>query len=341
MNQQVATQDKPTRAIDQFKTSLQLAEPTLRKMIPAHIPYDRFQAQLVTAVAYNPRLLECTSSSLVRAAAECVSIGLSLSPTMKEADILPVWGKDGTEAQFRPRYIGLMKLARQSGEIASIYSHEVYERDEFDYAYGLDKRLHHKPATGDRGKIIAAYCVWQTKDGTKEFEVVDEKRIERAKNASEGLKAYKNGKIKSTPWVTDEGEMTRKTAVHAAAKYFPRSTESDAFLRALHADETHEIEGAPTPPDDLEQISAPRTDAGASQIKSLEEKIGAEEPKDWKAEYAALAKELTAQDGGTWERWLMNTEERRDALKAGDEALGKKLAAMIEGKNAALTKAQG
>lgn len=332
MSNAVTTTDR--KPIDVFKAKLVLAAPTLQKMIPAHVKYDRFQAQLVTAVAYNPKLLECDENSLLRAAAECVSVGLSLSPTMKEADILPVWSPNGTAAQFRPRYMGLMKLARQSGEIASIYAHEVYENDEFVYEYGLDKKLIHKPASGDRGKIIAGYCVWQTKDGVKEFEVVDAKRIARAKDASEGYKAFKAGKIKSTPWETDEGEMVRKTAVHAAAKYFPRSTESEMFLRALHNDEDV-IDGEAAPVAEAPAIAAPRSDAGAAQVSSLEEKIAAPETIDPKKLYDILAKQVTKQDKASWTKWLEDSAPSRNDLAAAAPDLAEKLNALVSSRSAA------
>lgn len=351
---EITTTERPSRAIDVFKAKLTLAAPTLQKMVPAHVSYDRFQAQLVTAVAYNPKLLECDENSLLRAAAECVSVGLSLSPTMKEADIVPVWSPNGTAAQFRPRYMGLMKLARQSGEIGSIYAHEVYERDEFVYEYGLEKKLIHKPASGDRGKIIAGYCVWVTKDLHREFEVIDERRINRAKDASEGYKAFKAGKIKSTPWATDEGEMVRKTAVHAASKYFPRSTESEMFLRALHNDEDHIIDSEATPVVDTPALAAPRTDAGAAQVKGLEEKIvtggtfgaqnvqggasggtGTPEPHDWKKTYDSLAKQVTKQDRGSWNKWLEETAQLRENLAGADADLGAKLQQTVDAKTAA------
>lgn len=241
--QEVATQAQPgtevmeSRTIDRFKRQLENISVTITNMLPAHVPPEKFKSSLVTAVAYNQKLLACSPQSLIREAVTAAELGLSLNPNMKEADLLPVWSKNGTEAQFRPRYGGLMKLARQGGEIVDIYAHEVYENDLFDYDYGLDRRLIHKPASGDRGKIIAAYCVWTTRDGIKSFEVIDQRRIARAKDASEGYKAFKAGKIKSTPWATDEGEMTRKTAVRAAAKYMPQSTENEAFRRAVAIDQ--------------------------------------------------------------------------------------------------------
>ena len=58
------------------------------------------------------------------------------------------------EAQFQLGYRGLIDLARRTGEITSVYAHEVYEGDEFEYSYGLDKDLKHKPiGEEDESKI--------------------------------------------------------------------------------------------------------------------------------------------------------------------------------------------
>lgn len=230
------------RPIDVFKRQLKKSAAMIMPLLPAHLTEEKFTSMVVTAVAFNPKLQNCSMPSLLRAVAEAAELGLSLNRNLKEADILPVWSKDGDVAQLRPRYNGLMKLARQSGEIIDIYAHEVYEADHFKYELGLNKVLEHRPAEGDRGALTYAYVVWETKLHVRGFEVIDKKRITRAKAASEGFKAFKAGKIKSTPWDTDESEMWRKTAVHAGSKYMPQSTENDAFQRALNLADPVEFE---------------------------------------------------------------------------------------------------
>ncbi len=242
-SQSVATTDnnaKPPstqeneRFIDVFKHKLDVASEMIMPLLPAHLTPEKFKSMVITTVAFDPKLQACSIPSLLRAVADAAELGLSLNKNMQECDILPIWSTKGDVAQCRPRYNGLMKLARQGGMIVDIYAHEVYENDEFSYSLGLDKHLIHKPAAGDRGALAhTAYVVWQTKDGLKGFEVATPKRIAAAKAASEGYKAFMAKKIKSTPWVDHESEMERKTAVRAGAKYMPRSTESDAFQRAL------------------------------------------------------------------------------------------------------------
>lgn len=244
--QQVATQDPPAekeqgtqvtvRPIDKFKTQLVTVRPTVAPMLPPHVTWEKFTGMVVSAVMRNPALLDCDRSSLLQAVADTADMGLSLNPNMKEADILPVNKGQGKIAQMRPRAIGLMKLALQSDVVTKIWAHVVYENDDFWYALGLNKDLRHQPLMDDsqRGAMLQqAYCCWETKDGVRDFELIGPKRIARAREASQGFQAFKSNKIKSTPWSTDEEEMIRKTAVIAASKYMPKSSDSDKFQKAV------------------------------------------------------------------------------------------------------------
>lgn len=259
--QQVAAQSQNRQQVarawtqDEFQSTLDSRLPVLTPLLPAHVPVERFRSMIITEVAFNDKLWVCSLKSVIQAVRDAADLGLSLNKQMKEGDILPVWSPRGTEAQFRPRAIGLCKLARQSGEVSDIWSSVVYEKDTFHYALGLHKDLVHEPARdGQRGEMLQeAYCCWKAKDGSLGFEVIGAKRIARAKSASEGYKAFKAEKIKSTPWVEDEEEMIRKTAIIAATKYMPKSAESDKFMRAvaLAHDSTFDDDdhvGAPSAP---------------------------------------------------------------------------------------------
>ena len=310
--------------MDNFKRELELAWPTIAKLVPANIPPDKFKAMMIMAVSNNPKLMECTPISLTRATTDAAELGLSLNPNLKECDILPVWGPNGSVSQCRPRAGGLMKLARQTGEIADIYAHEVHENDTFEVEYGLEKKLVHKPASGDRGKITHGYVVWVSKEGNKGFEVVDQKRIDRAKGASEGYKAFKAGKIKSTPWATDEGEMVRKTAVRAGSKYMPMSSESDAFRRAMQLENEIDGEAQEVPAITLATSNPEPRPSSTAQVRSLEAKLVAKEPEmiveetpDWVSVAKKLRKDLSQFDSSleTMNQWLEETADVRATIK--------------------------
>lgn len=323
-----ATTEK-ARPIDLFKKQIELAAPTLMHMVPKDVPFERFRAEIVTAVAYSPELLECSTESLIRETAQAAGLGLSLNKSLKEGDILVVWNSKAQrkEAQFRPRYGGLMKLARKSGEIRDIYAHEVYANDFFDYDLGLNKRLDHKPAKGERGELTGqAYVVWETKDGVKGFEVVEAERMYRIRDRSEGYKAFKAGKIKSTPWDSDKAQMMRKTAVRAGTTYMPIS--SQAFHEALHKDVERDFEAADVElhgdyMDVTDATPAAPSEAAKKQTTSLEDRITGTQAAVTRIE---PPQELDGQDWGAWEKLMLAaakaaTVPERAAIFAAHEDL--------------------
>lgn len=76
-----------------------------------------------------------------------------------------------------PGYRGLIALALNSGQVTSINVQAVHRNDRFDYAYGLNERLEHVPAEGDRGDITYFYAYVKLKDGGHGFEVLSKAEV--------------------------------------------------------------------------------------------------------------------------------------------------------------------
>ena len=225
------------RPIDRFKQEIALRKDMMLPLLPKTLSYDKFEAMVIAAIGSNPELLEVDRASLLKACIHAAELGLSLNPTLGEGDILKVYDSKIRRygAQFRPRYMGLMKLARQSGVIAKIEAEIVRENDEFLIQKGDDPRLEHRIKLGKRGEKIGAYCIWTLKDGTKQFEVMDRDQILAIRDRSSAK--TREGKMLG-PWASDEDEMWRKTVVRRASKYMPRAT--DAFSNAVTLDNLHE-----------------------------------------------------------------------------------------------------
>ncbi len=282
-------------------------------LLPPHLPFEKFEASVRAAVTKNPELVtECIPATLFRAAAEAAELGLSLSPTLREADILKVYNKrlgpkGGYEAQFRPRFIGYQKLAKNSGEIVDIDAHEVYEWDEFDYQYGLNEYLKHRPGlkpmdyqTKPFWGVRFAYCTWELAGGRKKFEVMDLPDIIRIMNRTQSKKKKDyndpNSEMEITgPWVTDFPEMARKTVVRRASKYMPLSAEKmRGFAAAVNLDDKREggedvtlkggevvdvTEFSETQHEPEQQQQPKQTATGKSQLDDLESKMAGESGK--------------------------------------------------------------
>ena len=219
--------NKPVSPEQTIRHYLQQMAPEIKKALPKHLDADRLTRIAMTTIRQTPKLLECNIQSLLAAVMQSAQLGLEPN-ILGQAYIVPY----GKEAQFIIGYRGMIDLARRSGHIESIYAHPVYSNDDFEYEYGLNPKLRHKPAMGDRGDFIGAYGVAKFKDGGYHFEFMSKADIDKRRSRS---KAAKNG-----PWVTDYEEMACKTVIRHMFKYLPISIE--IMKQVETADETIKTE---------------------------------------------------------------------------------------------------
>src|SRR5690606_29206886 len=119
----------------------------LYRSLPAHVRPEVFERNLVNALMTSPDLMGFDARLVFREVSKAAALGLYLDPQLGEAYLIVSWnGRAGRkEPQMRVGYRGLVKLARQSGDIRIIYAHEVHEHDAFRCVLGDDKHLHHEP----------------------------------------------------------------------------------------------------------------------------------------------------------------------------------------------------
>lgn len=260
MNQQVIEQTTSAKPSQQVKPAqaialgLQQMRPQLTAALPAHIPAEKFERVVLTAVALNPDLMTVDRKTLYLACNKAAQDGLL--PDGREGAIVGFGGK----AVWMPMVGGLIKKMRQSGELSTLSANVVYENDTFAYVLGDDERIEHKPLlTGDRGKPILAYAIAKLKDGGIQREVMTVGDIERARKTSRAPN--------SLMWKDFWGEGARKTVIKRLAKYLPLSADD---RRALDRDET-EFEAQKRDAmlaKAAEQISAPAAPALTHQAGS-------------------------------------------------------------------------
>jgi recombination protein RecT len=224
MNQQLTT-------TEQKRTPMTIAaglKPQLSESLPKHIDPDAFARTIQTALQVQPDLMQATPRSLMTACMKAATDGLILDG--REAALVmrnvntgnrdnPKWEKQAT---YQPMVQGLMKLARNSGQIASIVAHVVYENDKFDYVLGDNERIEHAPAplTQDRGKAIAAYAIVKLTDETTIREVMRASEILNI--GSQGSNSYQYDPAKGKNYA----EWWRKTVIRRITKYIPRSSDA-------------------------------------------------------------------------------------------------------------------
>lgn len=224
-------QAKPPTAIVTFRQVLEKMRSQLELALPKHLDANRMIRIVLTTVQKTPKLLECTRESLLGCIVQSAQLGLEPDGVLGHASLVPFFNrkKNRLECQLIIGYKGLIKLARQSGEVSAISARVVREHDVFEYEYGLEERLKHVPCTDkDPGETIFAYCIFRMKDGGHQFDVMSRFEIEEIRKSANSAN--------SDAWRDHWDEMAKKTAVRRTAKMSPASVE-DKMARAIALDE--------------------------------------------------------------------------------------------------------
>lgn len=179
------------------------------KALPSHLSPERFARVAITALTRTPKLQQCTPASMMKCLLDLSAAGLE--PDGRRAYLIPY----GKEATVIISYMGLVELMRRSGDVISVRAETVCENDEFDWFNGL---ITHKVEwRHPRGEVQAVYAEATLKDGAHQSTVMTREEVENIRSRS---KAGKSG-----PWVSDWGEMAKKTAVRRLSKMIPLSSE--------------------------------------------------------------------------------------------------------------------
>lgn len=196
-------------------------------LLPKHLTPDRMLRVGLSAASRNLDLLDCTPESFVLALALASYLGLEPNTPLQRGYLIPYMNKGKREVQFIPGYKGLIWLATQSGEIASIESHVAYEKERFVVKLGTTPSIDHAMSVSGRGAPIAFYAVATMRNGAKTFEVMTLDQVEEIRRRSQSGD--------SGPWKTDFEQMARKTAIRRLMNYLPLSEQRVASAMTVQA----------------------------------------------------------------------------------------------------------
>lgn len=213
-----------------FREDLSRMTPEFAKALPSHVGADKFTRVVMSAVQQNPDILAADKRTLLGACMKAAQDGLL--PDGREAAITVYNTKAGKVAQFMPMIAGILKKARNSGEISTIAAELVYTNDRFEYRVvnGKPEMIHEPVVFGERGDVLGAYACAVLKDGSTMVEVMSKADIEKVRGAS---RAKDSG-----PWVSWWGEMARKTVLRRLSKRLPSSSDrEDDLQRTIQRDD--------------------------------------------------------------------------------------------------------
>lgn len=312
----------------------------LSQTLPRHVSPARIIRVTLSAFQQRPKILECSPESVMLSLLRSAAMGLEPDGgPLGQGYLVPFWsGKNKRyECQFIPGYRGLVKLARNSGEIADVWAEVVYESDEFDYELGLEQKLRHKrnDAADDPGPLKFAYAVARFRDGEKKFVVMNRREVEKVKASSSSKN--EQGEVVG-PWREWEEEMWKKTAVRRLCKLLPLSVEvaqqigaedSDAPIPAVTID-VPQIAGEPA-----ESGPAASTDPHEETAEAAREAVTDQSPPpavDWAEIETRLA------EADTLTKVSQVGRDYSTRLEGDDEF---KLAERVEARSAEIRAARG
>lgn len=203
--------------------------------LPPHIPVERFMRVVMTAINGNPDLQNADRLSLFDSAMKAAQDGLL--PDGREGALVIFNTKDMVETrrqnkdvwikkvQWMPMVAGIMKKARNSGQISTIVSRVVYAGDKFRNWIDDDgEHIEYEAADDqDRAVVRKVFAMAKLKDGAVEIEVLTPADVEKIRNAS---------KAKAGPaWTVWWDEMARKSAIRRLSKRLPLSSDLDDLIR--------------------------------------------------------------------------------------------------------------
>lgn len=270
----------------QFKSNLRSLSERGELALPSNVSPEAFQNAAIVAVQDNAHILKCDQGSIFRSIRKIA--GMGLVPDGREAAMVPFKG----QCVPMPMVFGLIKMARNSGEVASLWAEVIYEGEVLNVSVVEGERAwDHVMEDGsaidfmDRGgKIRGAYAVVKFKDGTVDMEPMSRAEIEKRRIASANQKDAKNP---TGIWQQWYEEMAKKTVIRGLCKRLPMSgerlqqiMESDGPMEAIQditpgmtpgQARAHELLGKKPPQDD-----PPADDGDVVDAEVVEPKIDPE-----------------------------------------------------------------
>jgi recombination protein RecT len=196
-----------------------------------------FAIQVLQKNDYTMNIARTNPTSLRSAVINIATTGLSLNPSMGLAYLIP--RKNEICADIS--YLGLIKLAQDSGSIKDVKAELVFKKDNFFINGAFKEPTHTYSPFEDRGELVGAYVVATTPENSFLTTIMSIAEILEIRDSSE---SYKNEKTRRySPWTNHTGEMIKKTVIRRAYKMWPKTNKTKTLEKAIIvSDEAQAIE---------------------------------------------------------------------------------------------------
>ncbi len=224
------TAPKPPSAMALLRQGLEGMGTELKASLPKGVETDAFINAVITGIRTHKdtkKLIEADRRSLFNAVSMAASDGLILNG--REAALVPF----GDQVTYMPMVQGLVKLARNSGEITTIVAEIVYKNDKFTYRIGQDDAPVHEPDWfgEDRGAPVGVWALVTLRNGDKIPAILSKKKVMTIAGKSKNSAQYN---ADTAPYWD---EWWKKTAIKNVLKYAPKSTQLEQALARENEEE--------------------------------------------------------------------------------------------------------
>lgn len=219
-------------------------KPHMADVLPAAgVTPERIIRLMYADIRRNPRLQQCTQASLLGAILSAVQLGLEPGGPSGECYLAAFKNRGVLEAQFMLGYRGMVKMFWNHPLAKDLDAAVVHEGDEFEYEFGSNKHLTHKPTRpSERGELRCYFAQAHLLTGGAPFVVLYPEEIEAYRHQG----ASPNG----PGWVGNYDTMAKKTCIRQLFTLLPKSVEANRGLardEGVRTDLT--VDGLDAPPE--------------------------------------------------------------------------------------------
>lgn len=221
----IPQEKKPLTAIQQFQGYIEgYKETILPDLLKKHnIEPAQFVQIVLSEIKKNEKLqiaFKDNPSSMFASILAGAEIGLIPSDMLGEFYLIPRNIDKRMTVTPLIGYKGLVNIILRSGEVTKIHAECVFEGDEFEAIYGLEKNIIHKPnfeVERSSATLKFVYVVAKLKNGEYQFLVLTKSEIIKIKSMSRYENSlYLNDKSDPNFW------MVKKTALIQLSKLLPK-----------------------------------------------------------------------------------------------------------------------
>jgi recombination protein RecT len=220
----------PAKRDEPFPALLIKSRAELAKLIHEPAMVERFMRVALTEFRKNASLKSCSPESIMASVLEAARLNLEIGGSLRQGYLVPY---DGA-CTFQPSYIGLLELARRSGEFRDIDAILVNANDVFSYERDREPgdplqvarpRLYHRPNLWDPGPTLGTYVYAILANGEPKFLAMSRAEIETVR--------HKSRAPGSLMWKEFWGEGAKKTVLK---RFLKMQRQTPELARAIELD---------------------------------------------------------------------------------------------------------